>query len=184
MGFYFRGFGMRKIEKKIFKTKVNIILTILWIIFSGIYWKTLDITHYEQYAKDSLNASTIAFDVEAENGYILNVVDNYEQSDLEKMTLKVYNETYMNNYYQMALKIEKDCDYSKLNISINDNKYNLTDLLIKEDEYFYYFVIGENELSNTEDIYEIGLYVSSKDINSFIEQHYLIDFVELSSMNA
>lgn len=175
---------MKKIEKKIFKTKVNIVLTILWIIFSGIYWKNLDISDYEKYAKDSLNTSTIAFDIEANNGYILNVVDNVEKSELEKMTLKVYNETYMKNYYQMALKIEKDCDYSKLNILINDDKYSLIDLLVKEDKEFYYFIIGENELSNTEDIYEISLYINSKDINSFIEQEYLIEFVELSSMNA
>ena len=55
----------------------------LWIIFSGIYWKNLDISDYEKYAKDSLNTSTIAFDIEANNGYILNVVDNVEKSELE-----------------------------------------------------------------------------------------------------
>lgn len=184
MSFYFRGFGMKKIEKKILKIKVNIVLTILWVVLSGLYWNRLDISDYEKYAKDSLNTSTIAFDVESENGYILNVTDNPKSDDLEKLTLKVYNETYMANYYKIALKLDKKCDYKKLNILINSNEYNLHELLIQEDADFYYFILGENELIDTSDIYEISLFVNSSNVDYFLEQDYLIDFVELNSIKA
>lgn len=175
---------MKKIERKILKIKVNIVLTLLWIVLSGLFWNKLDISDYEKYAEDSLNTSTIAFDVESENGYILNVTDNPKSDDLEKMTLKVYNETYMTNYYKLALKIDKNCDYKKLNILINNNEYNLNELLIQEDDDFYYFILGENELTDTSDIYEISLFVNSSNVDHFLEQDYLIDFVELSSMKA
>ena len=173
---------MNKIKKLILKTKINIILTIFWIVLSGLYWNKLDISAYEDYAMESLNTSTIAFDVEAKNGYILNVTDNPQKENLEKMVLKVYNNTYMKNHYQIALKIDKKCDYNKLNILINDSEYKLEQLLIQEDEEFYYFILGENELTDTSDIYNISLFVNRDDVDYFLEQDYLIDFVELSSM--
>ena len=175
---------MNKIERKILKTKINIILTVIWIILSGIYWDKFNISEYENYAKESLSSSTIAFDIESENGYILNVTDSPKDDQLDKMILRVYNNTYMKNYYQMALKLEKKCDYNKLNILINDNEYSLKSLLINEDKEYYYFVLGENELVDKSDIYEISLFISPKDVNYFVNQDYIIDFVDIGSMKA
>lgn len=169
-------------KRMIFNTKKNIVFVILWIILSGMLWKNFDIGEYEQYAKTSLEQSTIGYNIEAENGYILNVIDNMEIDEVDKMTLRVYRNTYSNEYYQMALKVEKKCDIDKLKIIINDNLYNLKDLLTTEDNEYYYFVVGENTLTANMDVYSISLAVDRLDASAFLNQDYSIDFVELSSM--
>lgn len=171
---------MRRIKRLILKTKIKIVLVVLYMILGSILWTKLDISIYKDYAKESLETSTIAFDVLAENGYLLNVLDKKEDVDLEKLTLKVYNETYMNNYYQLAVKINKTCDYSKLNAFINDKQYNLSDILIKEDERFYYFIVGENNLTDKIDIYEISFFIDIRDLEEFQEKDLNISFVDLS----
>lgn len=175
---------MNKIKKIIRKTKINIILTILWVVISGVFWEKLDIGFYEDYAKHAEAASVISLSVEAENGYILNVINNPDKERLETMKLKVSNDTYMNHYYQVGLKLTNNCDYQNLNIEINKEQFALKDLLVSKDEEYIYFILGENEISATSDIYEVGLYIEEEYIEQYIEQEFLIDFVELSSMKA
>lgn len=171
-------------NKLIIKTKINIILTIFWVLISGIFWERLDIRVYEDYAKYSQSASVISLAVESDHGYILNVTDESAKKEIETIKLKVSNDTYMNKYYQLALKIDNNCNYQNLNVQINDEQFALNDLFVLKDGEYNYFLLGENEIVANSDIYEIGLYIEEEYIEQFIEQEFLIDFVELSSMKA
>lgn len=175
---------MNKINKLIRKTKINIILTILLVFISGVFCEKLDISFYEEYAKYTESASVISLSIESENGYILNVTDEPDKEEIETMKLEVSNDTYMNQYYQVGLKIANNCSYQNLNIQINKEQFALKDLLVSKDEEYSYFILGENEINATSDIYEIGLYIEEEYLEQYIEQEFLIDFVELSSMKA
>lgn len=175
---------MNKINKLIRKTKINIVLTILWVIITGVFWKKLDLTYYEDYAEFTKSASVISLAIEANNGYILNVTNELIKEELETMKLKVSNDTYMNQYYQVGLKLANNCNYENLNIQINKEKFALKDLLITKDEKYNYFILGENEIIASSDVYEVGLYVEEKYLDQYNEQEVLMDFVELSSMKA
>ena len=175
---------MNKINRLIRKTKMNIILTILWVAISGLFWGKLDISLYEDYAEYTKSASVISLEVEGENGYILNVTEDPVKEEMETLKLRVSNDTYMNQYYQVGLKVTNDCNYQNLNIQINDEQFALKDLLISKDEDYSYFMLGENKIIATSDIYEVGLYIEEKYLDQFVGQEFLMDFVELSSMKA
>lgn len=175
---------MNKINKLIRKTKLNIFLTILWVVISGMLWGKLDISFYENYAKYTQTASFISLAIESENGYILNVTDESLKKEIETMKLKVSNDTYINQHYQVGLKIDNHCNYENLSIQINNEQFALSDLLVTKDDDYNYFILGENEIIATSDIYEIGLFIEEKHLEQFIEQEILMDFVELSSIKA
>lgn len=174
---------MKKLDRLILKTKINIILTILWIIGCIVFWNNLDISVYEDYAKKSIETPKLSINVEAKNGYILNVIKE-EPKDLETIQLSVSNDTYMKEYYQLALKINKSCVYDNLNIKINNESYALKDLLIFKDEKYNYFIVGENEIVAEEDLYEVGLFTRKSNFEELMAQDYMLDFVELSSIKA
>lgn len=158
------------------------ILTIIFTITSVMIVKNYNLEQYETYAKESLLTSPIVLEVEADNGYILNIDDN-KRTNQNSINLKVSNDTYSKNYYEIAMKVSKEFDYKKLNVLMEDEYYNLQDIMIYQDNEYNYFLLAENELVASQINYEISLYINEKDINYFSENEFAIDFVDLNLQN-
>ena len=173
---------MQRIKRMKQKIICKMFLTILLTVGAVLYLKSIDLKYYESYAQNSLESSPIVLEVEASNGYVLNVDNDIKNKD-NIINLKVSNDTYMNNYYEIALKVSNNCDYKKLNVLVENEYYNLKDILIYQDNEYNYFLIAKNELIASQDNYEVSLFANENDINYFNENEVFMDFVDLSLEN-
>lgn len=174
---------MINIKKMKQKIVIKMIMTIILMVGAIIYFNTIDLSYYQSYAQNSLATSPIVLEVKAENGYVLNINES-KPSKENIINLKLSNDTYTNNHYEIALKLSKDCDYQKLNVLIEKEYYNLKDLIVRKDNDYNYFLIASNDLIASQVNYEVSLFINETDVNYFNENKFVMDFVDLSLQNA
>lgn len=160
------------------KILIKILLLVVFIVVSGIYWDNLDITKYADFAKKSSEGNFVGFNVESDYGYVLNLLDNKGNNDT-KFNLNVYNEINASGYYEIALALNKSCDYKKLYLSIDNKIYNLNDLFVKTDGKYNYFMIANSVIEREEVTYSLGLYIDYCDAEYFSNNSIELSFVDL-----
>lgn len=158
----------------------NIILTIIFVVWSGIFWGNLDLDQYWEYARKSTNQSYIGFEIDGNDSFTLNNLKNSENRDND-FYLNVYNDTYLNSHYDIALKIDNNVNYNQLYLKVDDSINNFQDLLVKQDDNYNYFIIASNDLSGSERTYGLALYADNNSMDYFVNNGFKIEFVDLSA---
>ena len=172
---------MLKVKKQIKNTIFKIAFVLCVVIITGLYWDNLNIKKYETIANMYNNANYIDFDIEAENGYVLNDINNVSANN-DSIKLNVYNETYFDDKYAIALKIDKGFDFSKLNITIDNKLYNLSEIYTLSDDKYNYFTIVSDKIKGSKISYNLGLYINPSDINYFNNNNIDLEFINLNKM--
>lgn len=156
----------------------KIIFLILFIIFTGLYWDRLEIRKYVDYARNNSQGNLIGFNVESDHGYVLNLLDNKDNND-SRFRLNVYNETNSAGHYEIALALNKNCDYKKLYLAIDNNVYNLNELYYDADNDYNYFMVVDSVIETAGADYMLGLYIKDCDVEYFTNNNPELTFMNL-----
>ena len=148
MGFY----------KEIFYLISEICFSILIIIFGYFIWNNFDQTNYN-IAKyyDNTKEVQIVFESSIDNGTKNN-----------NSIVSVHNVSDKLNNKDILLKINKDNNLNNIKLLINTNNYILSDLFIKSDDIYNYYLIEEVDLEG----YETKTYF----IDFILENNILNDY--------
>lgn len=156
---------MKNINKIIHHKIFEIFLAVTVIFVSFPIWKSLNINDH---------IATAAFYNEAQYTF-MEVLDNQVNNlfpiedelalkNLKRTNITVKNETRTKEEYTLLLKISKDStiDISVLKVSVHNNIYSLKDILLLEDEEFYYFTLATDSLSGDAKQYNFLMWMNSE----------------------
>ncbi len=145
-------------NKRIFYLSLEIVLLIIFIILSYIWWEIFNQDKSAQIADYYNNKLTI----------------NTQQTKNKNINLTINNKSKLKKEYNLYLKYDNNnnIDKNNLKISLNNKTYNLTKLENFTKGNFTYYLINTYMIkSNTQNNYDIHIYPNENlNINFNIEE--------------
>ncbi len=157
---------MRIINKRVGKLLTEIALTGILVIISIPVWASIQIRSYAQTAKYYSNTSLIDIVPIVPMDSQIKSYNEYNGNNTIRGKYIVKNYSAQEKSYRLLFAISKKStiNIQGLTIEINEFKVNLTDLKNYDDNYFNYYILDKNVISDYEErCYYLRLWQDSND---------------------
>ncbi len=78
--------------------------------------------------------------------YLYLNVDKYIETEKIEDNIAIVNDTNTQRNYVLLLKLDKNIDYTNLNVNLNEEQVYLSDIIYNKDDSYNYFNIGSGNL--------------------------------------
>ncbi len=164
-------------NKRIFYICFEIIILIIFIPVSYLWWNIFDHSTSSAIAKEYA-----AYDSKLEINTKSNITNLVSLKDEDKMGLvniTINNNSNLKKEYNLYLKFDNDTELNKnyLKLSINNNVYNLNELKnFTKGQYTYYLINTSNIKSNGKNLHNVYLFLSKDTPNTEQNKNFNIAF--------
>ncbi len=167
------------INQLILKKVVEILFVASFVFFSVYLWMDSEKQNMFATAAAYSNSNYTSLSIENPIDYSMYPMsDEYAISHLDPCNIKVMNDTLTAENYTLYLKIDKisTLNYHYLHIAIDDNVYNLENLISKEENNNYYFILDKNSIVGATKNYEVKLWLNEIAGNDMQNKQLIMSF--------
>lgn len=185
MGEYNGMKAIKDINKLILIKMFEIVFVIGFLFFSVTLWKDNTTQEMFSMATSFTNLNYTNMQVENPISYSMYPMEKERAlSTIEPCSVIVSNDTYTEEGYMLALRVDKNSslDYQFVNISVDEEVYSLKDLSRIDDQDNYYFILDENTLKGEQKIYKLKLWLDERTGNDMQAKQFIMSFQLLNEV--
>jgi len=171
--------------KKIIHIKVGeILIVILFVLFSSFVWSSFTSSEVFQLLQEPIPTSLAYVEVLEDSNTLYQVNDEIAMNTLTPRTVKMVNDTYLDTKYALGIKVFKTStlDYQMLKVAIHGNISFLKDYFLKEDEDHYYFLLEKGNVQATSILYDVKLWLDANSTSEILGKKFEYEFVNLENI--